>query len=60
MACEWHGYSNPTFCPACDLDTLAAAKSALERMKARRREDVGQWAKRLAADLVSAGEAETE
>lgn len=22
MACEKHGYTNPTFCPACDLETI--------------------------------------
>ena len=23
MICEKHGYTNPTFCPACDAETLA-------------------------------------
>jgi hypothetical protein len=23
MACEKHGYTNPTFCPACDREALA-------------------------------------
>lgn len=23
VACERHGYTNPTFCPACDAEVLA-------------------------------------
>jgi hypothetical protein len=25
MACEKHGYTNPTFCPACDLEVIERA-----------------------------------
>lgn len=29
MGCEKHGYTNPTFCPACDLEMIEAREQAM-------------------------------
>ncbi len=44
--------------PPFSSELLAEATAAVERMKAREGEDIDEWAKKLGADLVAAGESE--
>jgi hypothetical protein len=35
MACEKHGYTNPTLCPACDAEKIEARRLDAECLQCR-------------------------